>query len=1708
MKSKRRLIRESGRRGGLPPAQTGRKGSVIVVVLVLTLGLLFLGVLLYTDASQEEINAEYYAEASINEVPQLDPEQISYDVLRQIILGTYDYERHSPFYGGRNSLLPRAFGGDRAAFNGRGVLFSRDPNTGTPFVDMNQDGMPDGGQSALLAQINNSPSANAGTDFAANGTNSVFAAMPAPDGNVVYPDVNSAFLFYEGWVKDGTGRLRRVLIPSYLRPQLLRTIAPANQWYTNPATLPYIMRPHQETRALNSQGQLATRGGQPVYRFISPTHPEPTAAGVAPFPFVNEDLNRDGVLDPGEDSNGNGMLDTVNYRFGVWANHTEDLNGNGVLDPGEDTNGNGTIDYLYSLDVDLDGDGVKESTYIDMDLGIFTLPDGSRKFVPIVAVKVVPLDSLFDLNADGNTAKILQVQPDRTATADPRQFANNSNFGFIHGSNQGAQRSEINPQYGLLTPVPAAGAPETEQHRLYFTRDPQNAVDLANMEFWFLKTGRPEYQTTRSNVTGLVTGDYGEPEAMRDAAAAIAAGPLPQGIRFPRAGLTHGLSSTNFANGDDNNNAAAGGAYQESYPTPQLAAAFRVFPQFMLFQPFGHPFDYRGGGQYIQTGAGTGRYTSRLFATVAQYRFPQYANYLLNGATAANAVQWPQNLGNQPLIANSSLSWLIDEPGEMYLDPADPSTGPNDSKFAPGETIFLHMSKSMRQAVNRANDRLGKLAPVNFVSSPKVPNNPLSGTEVISKRFTTHTSNQKAFGKAYNQNYRAWEFTPLDLNGDGTPDVLAFPPQIGTLNISTLTNPNPLDPLRSELRELLQMRVFDKTTRPLQRRLSVNRILDRYPNGRLRFRPLTPHVTGTDANGVPLLGNQTIATVLGANRFNIVRPEQVVTGGTQYHQQEWLARYDRQRLCRDIYMLLYLFGGRNDTLPYNSTANPIDATGNGPVYTAAQLKEMAQFAVNLVDAMDPDDVNTVFEYDTNPANGWGLDDDPFTTTYARPGNALTGTVEQERGQVIGVEAQQLALSEALAIEAKQITDPMTGAPADHQATDYDDRAAHTFGFVELENVTPKVVPFSNASWQIRIADYRADDPTLRPQYLAAIANSQAYIEERRLTFLPPAIGVPAPSAGSNFASRFSIGSHHDLNYKDTAGDIKASYFMVDPNFGEANATGPIRLAPRAAPLDMDLMRAQITPVNRYRISQAQPSGSSGDGQTVIGTSLNPAGREFLRVQFPAGLKPGDISVRVQLRRRLNPHRAEPTLYTANPSTHSQQSADNPWITVDDVSVPLRVFALPDQNVKGQQLRDQLVNQTTSSERMQPLDATANGTKTYPVAGINTGDPVNTPATAYRLNTIGTLNAATTTYLSGRYTLYQPHFDRKFASKAELLSLPLYGPKRLTTALGNGQGGNTKMSLANTAAARFLRPDLPPIPPGTPDPNRSGNRWYRVLELLEVPRPNPNQVPWYVSNLGNFGTPQFPLTQGMLNLNTISHVDVLAGLLDEPNMLAFNRTTFPYLNDRADPNGRDWWTDLLVSRDGIDPTTGLTLPGVPGVSRPFRDLSVSRNLAGGAVPAQLLEETVLRSRKADGDPVNGRRLFEIGTLDQRQNWQNHREIDASTRYRLLSKVMNHTTTRGNAFLVIVQVEYFEAVEVDSDQTDAAGNPIKVVRVGGKLPGNLSPDTRTFYIIDRSRASYLFQPGDFPRVNATTNRFSWSFRQDFYYRPLILSEQRVH
>jgi hypothetical protein len=106
-------------------------------------------------------------------------------------------------------------------------------------------------------------------------------------------------------------------------------------------------------------------------------------------------------------------------------------------------------------------------------------------------------------------------------------------------------------------------------------------------------------------------------------------------------------------------------------------------------------------------------------------------------------------------------------------------------------------------------------------------------------------------------------------------------------------------------------------------------------------------------------------------------------------------RMGRQVLARHLYCLLMA------VLPNNNNLRP----ANIPRH-----QWLAQLAVNMVDFRDSDATFTIFEYDTNPFDGWDVDGDLSTD---EGGN---------RGYVYGMEHPDLLLTESFAIHDRRVKD--------------------------------------------------------------------------------------------------------------------------------------------------------------------------------------------------------------------------------------------------------------------------------------------------------------------------------------------------------------------------------------------------------------------------------------------------------------------------------------------------------------------------------------------------------------------------------------------------------------------------------------------------------------------------------------------------------------
>jgi hypothetical protein len=1605
------------------------------------LGMLSLvGFLFYTFAAQERSNATYFAE-SYTAPPSaiLEPETLFDWSLQQLIVGPSDNLTHSALAGRRHSMLPNMLGFDIHPYTSGGVHLGS--NNGLPIVDQDFDGLADAvnastplGQQPL--EFNDSAAANGGSSVR-NLTN-----WPDPGVDYTYPDINNLFLAYKGFSVDANGNTVQVIIPSFHRPQLLRTGggSPSASWWNDSQFTGRIMRPHPNH--LNPD--------------LNPRYPStPTGTLTSVFPFM-----------PG-----------VSGRQGVWSR----------------TNPTDT-QSTYEWDVDNDGDLIKEGVWLDLQYPVQTDASG-RKFVPLFSFTVYDADALFNLNVHGNHAYLSQLnrlgdfyQDDTLPTPLPINAAGNQRF--LSGSNQGVTPSEVNPQYALnsdpnLGPDFSGTAADLsaalQQYAFEFGNAPTTRLTLSNMDWYRLLTGTANFQSATA-FNDLYAGRYGEatsvmlPALQQGVANGGASATRPNQMPFP------GVTGT-----DDNWNEYEGQFAWDLHskmpgvkqPSPTLLSYSPGTPMFFPSQfnyyasyPYGQPLDFNGDGTIVGNGS-FGK--SRMTTAYNRVKYPQYRNYdnagasstylaayqLLGGTqgdtTNVNSVAagWrPDSLLGQQMIdilgqpyftgpnQGPVPSTQIDEPAETIVEPTKVSS--SDNIFGLSENAALHLEATDRNNTS-ISSRVRQLASFNLQASNRA--------DQIAKRFATSSWDRKQFGLGGYVNpstglpmQRPWELT----GGTVFPPVF---PVVGAYNSQ--------DPFRPPVRKLLELTVGSQVpNNEFQFRLSLNHLTTTDSLGNIIQRPLTPHD--------PNLAKTPV--------------------GFQSGTQEDLARRDRQQMARDIYVMLYALGGGLDYPSQSGFTGPIGAAGytgdnsGRNLYNDRQLREMAQFAVNVVDALDPDHVMTKFEYDKNLGNGWNLNDNPYDNDGFTPYGSSTPNYNSdypedsdERGVVYGVEAQGLTISEVLAFQC-----PAIGA--DHAATLHDDSRVRYFTFIELRNIGLDTIDFQSGQWRLRAV----------PGVATPI---QRAVTIRRGTINPGQLFVIG-NAGETDAAAPALNKADDLaSPPPPPQDKDHSRFRCDnSNFG-MGAYDPTSAAARIAPptqlLDLDLLNDRYGATPKFRLVDLNNTLTDVSDDADL-TSSRPGG--FLNettIVAPTN------AVTFILERRQYPYRPEPGFQ------NQSEEDDNPWVPVDSFrlkNLPVFGLQLTDSSRATYDMRLQAL---ASQERAQPMDR----------AGVAAH------AGAIQANSLTNEN----TNSLPTFPTWQLTYDRPFASPVELLHVPVFGPNNVTrwlpqinqpplvqtenmqtlaAPLSSTPGAYNEIPLAASAAGKILQPEdynNLQSAPGSKTPALD-NRWYRLFEFFEVPTRMHRQ-------LGN------PLSQirqpGKLNLNTLRHTDVLAGLLDDTDVMTFAgmQTTRPTLeaNDPADndpnmPTGRrDWWVQFLQARDGRrvfmgdqdtngnpiprnlpDNVTGLYLPGLAD-SSPFRSLSTAafiRNSGSNESPQYLIDQTIFRRLPADVNapfvppstppyPVTDKRhLWEVGNATEHQGGA----VDSELRHRLLSKIFNNTTTRSHVFLVFVSVQPFEA-----DDSAGAQN----VRIGGVLRdtnGNPQFNYRGFFVIDRSQPeeAYVFDP----------------------------------
>jgi hypothetical protein len=1552
-----------------------RNGSVLLVVIGMLGILLLAGIAFYTFASQENSSADFYSDAAkVPPAPKMIADVLFDYALEQLIVGPDDSLTQSALRGGRrepvqdmatgayytqipgrHSLLAGVIGNDGSVYNGEGIKLSSDAG-GNPFVDMDQDGTPDPTLNSYLLNLNFSASANAGT---------LPNLLPYPslDTGFTSPDINSPYLAYSSGAIDNTTPIANeypVLMPSFHRPQYLRGGVAT---LTAPGNAPRLFRPHPDN--------LCKSGTMP--RFLATPTVHPTLGHtIAAFPMS---------------ANVNGTA----ISQGLW-----DLTGAPSGSP------------AYNWDVDNDGDGIREGVWLDLDFPVSELADG-RSCVPMFSFTVMDADGLMNLNTSGNSY-LWTHPPSPGHPSTPPTVTN-----YVHRSNMGLSRSEINPMWGLYADATVSGTTYFNsnglrddallQHRVFWnlatTSYPSakiSSIDTANMEFLALLNGRAQFLPAP---TGSYMLDGNRYMPMQYMPGRHGEGGLLSTAIAPPTG-----TSTAFV---DNFIPAAGVRLDPAFPAIGNPGDDDADQNPISFPFMGHPVDYRGFGsgyefrpdpvnpsnfQLTQMLLGKWDFTTNTFDLTNPIRWPAYNSYsnvgngnrvgytISSDSGGMDDILNPSTPSATPTRLINAQTSMIDEEDEGIAEPnMTVQFSLNDFMYDANEMFGLHGANSDFNSA-ATGSRLRNLAPFNFALNNQAA--------AIRSQYTTLSMDRFQFGTGLNGNRAAFE-----VNADADNDTfLEFPP----VTIDK-TGTSPFESLRLAVRKQLTVEFGADLSGSVHNnsgfKLNMNQIMDLDLTGAAYSRDLTFHPT-IDPGA---------ATLMAVPYANVAATPQT---------QEYWARRDRQWLARDIYVLLYILGGGNDAQHYQAIgsgmgADPDDNTARN-IYTDAQLKEMAQFAVNYVDAMDPDQNITKFEYDKNLGDGWQLDDE----AYNDEGGA-------DRGEVYGVELQALTFSESVVIK----TIPLPSSKGDNtQVTTYDDTVGRFYTAIELRNAAPYDVDFIHKSWRIRILD------TVDPA------------RERTLTFYDKT--VPA-------GTQFTIGSRSGSD-NDTTGAARPSDFRVNFDFDTEGGIYKFDTIIPAQGSTSGLVPAAPAPQ-----TGADPGWDtmSGKGDFNLDLVTDAATKFDLKAGAIASavgefISDAGTTVTFVIERRTN---------IARDSSSNTIDADNPWVEVDRMTANVQIFdlnsgALPsDLAVKLPKL--------TSKERPEPFEAANEGVCTR-------DNPASDKQITYRPNTIGvprnSLPAGAAASDPFRY--WQPHFDRPYTSTMDLLTLPLFQPSEVTTRLA---AGVTWLPISNFAQEKFLRP-IHPDNVGNAAPNADlNNHWHRLLNFLAAPNRTQTAV-----NL----RPASLRTPGLINLNTIRHRGVFAGLVDDfssqfapgaldaanPNQLGghFALATSPLtldsaIDDTPDMQKRDWYGEFLRSRDGQDPVTQLYLPGMAH-SRPFRPL----NFADSGVLGQKdltksgVEHTILRSLHKDliTGKSSRRGLFEASR--SYNDPFSDPLVDFHTRHRLLRKVANNSTTRSNVFVLWISVGMFEAIQ----------QPNGDVQIGGPISGDGSPDYRGFFVIDRS------------------------------------------
>lgn len=1529
---------------------TRRGGAVIVVVLALMAMLAFLGLFFYDFVQIEQHTAENFARTT-GELEGIDPESL-FNLGAGQVIGNPDDDangRGSVMGGGKLSILAHILGTmkkpgtvyvphDYEIRNGRGIKVIQ--TTPPQFIYTGNDATPNpavgaGTPTASAALVlNRSAAANGGTVLADT------ANSFEPDVGYTYPDLNALFLSAEYLQQESDLDNDGVVDPGEDLNgdgdfnDLVRIVKPS---FMDPAIFNALQNNTAQWYNNSATAQWILR---PHLSHVIPGTSTPRFLDGS-FPKINSGS-------------------PTALKLGPWTTNGDDYSG---------------------LDVDADNDGIPDAIYLDLGLPPVTLDDGARTLIPLTFWKIADLNGLIDLNSAGNIAEFLLKN--RTGTIDLANDVYNYQVSGvarpIHFSHYGATPSEVNPMWALFSDPSSANAAQLRWDVAFYRSTSTGTftrLQLQNTELAMLLLG------SSTSMGQSVASGHNFTDNLDDL----------QG-RFGDSSLIPSTTTGNFsapgnrATDEDVSEDTNGNGVLDS---GEDANGNGVLDGYLL--PRGvHPTDSFGTGAIpISTAAAGARQLAQINGTGIPY--PSYTGRWQQQPVFTNTYQTltPAALGLPSGLVDAIADQRPDDTGEVNR--YSYTNIERDNLFRPYEIASLHLSD---YDFTRSSlfSRVRQLAPYNF--------NMTAYSGDIRRQFTTESWDRREFSFAYNPN-RNFEFNDIDGSDRRFPP--AFAGSASRHETGTIVD---LDPFRPEVRRLLTTKSIRTSPAPVRNRiyfpqlpLELNRILDDQPTatptspafdslGNPNFRQLTPHVNfrglGTPVGPLAAMihGNDTSAAAAThpVKQFSNRMSDPLI--------QEWWARYDRQRLARDIYVLLATLC----TSGVDPTSQTIDNL------TPGTAREMAQFAVNYVDSFDEDDTITRFEYDDNLTDGWN----PTGSLY-----------------VNGVEAQKLSIGETLWVKQQK-------SPSDVNYTYHDESDGHhQFLYLELRNCTPFTVDFQPETWRIARINPTAVSPTMDATDPANHIASFVFKSTTK---------TAAPGANFVIAS-------HDGNLKNKNGVMTASDIYADVDTGDAThevvvpSTAPAEIDPAVAtpptPLcDLDLCHAA---------DAAEFTMTPVIAPTLTATNLNPK-----MLYFDTTTADTETRMVISLQRRRN-------LWTGGNLSSLPQTD---WIEVDRIDIN-PINGGNDFLLSGDADVATKFPNVRSTERYHHFDDRDNlavqpATPRATLMNHSIGRPGSVT-----INTIADASQGGTD-MSGVYnSVWQPHHDRDLTSAYELVTVPVCAPDNLISRMRDHNKGVSSIGAVNgwanfstflpyAAITRFA-PQQITSPTPTPDPIP----WTRLLNFLALPDSTDR-----VQRVLN---PTFvrSRTFGRVNINTVRTPPVFEGLIDDPQLIQSNSS---FLTDNIDST-RTWWNWLKGARDG-----SLYMGGQS--SRPFTPPGEHHTgLAGTETALNGVEHGLLR-HSTTYPPATNTPLF--GLLEARAAGDLTNDyVDLHTRHRILQKIANNTTNRSHMFAIWGGVDFFEGTASGSNY-----------QVGAKAADVQT--CRWFLVVDMSRLEEAYDTG--------TQSFDW-------------------